>query len=153
MENAISLINTMPSNKEEIQSFFNQAKGMILSGHENPLKIKVQLKALEALLKKLNLDKDIEYYELEEANKHGKTFDLFNAKFQVKEVGVKYDFSNCNDYEYEKLIKEMNEIDIKIKEKEKELKGLKKEMAETDTGNIIYPPAKSSKTKVTVELK
>ena len=59
MENALSTINLMPTTSQEVSKMFTMVKNEILSGNENPLKLEVQLKAIEELIKKLRSDEEI----------------------------------------------------------------------------------------------
>jgi chromosome segregation ATPase len=147
----LSVINVMPSNKAEVKTFVQDAKERILSGNENTLKIAAQLKAMEEVIKELREDKDIREAVLNEYEKTGKTFQMFNSEFQKKETGVKYDFSVCEDTEWEDLNKEIEPIKAKIKERETFLKVVKNQISTTD-GIIINPPVKTSTTTVTVTL-
>jgi chromosome segregation ATPase len=147
----LSVINVMPSNKAEVKTFVQDAKERILSGNENTLKIAAQLKAMEEVIKELREDKDIREAVLNEYEKTGKTFQMFNSEFQKKETGVKYDFSVCGDTEWEDLNKEIEPIKAKIKERETFLKVVKNQISTTD-GIIINPPVKTSTTTVTVTL-
>ena len=147
----ISVINVMPSNKAEIKTFVQDVKERILSGDENPLKIAAQLKAMEEVIDELRKDKEIRDMILNAAEKEGKTSKSFNAEFQIKETGVKYDFSVCGDPEWEDLNKEIEPIKAKIKERETFLKVVKNQFSTTD-GIVINPPVKTSTTTVTVTL-
>ena len=85
----LSVITLLPSNKEEISSFIQDAKNRILSGDENPLKIASQLKAFEEVIEQLRNDIDIKEAILQEVEKHGKTTRQYGAEFQIKETSVK----------------------------------------------------------------
>lgn len=151
---SISVINTMPSNKIEVHRFVKSAKEIILSGNENPLKIAMQLKAMETTIEDLRKDPEIRDAVLKEAAKYGKTFKLYGAEFQTKEAGIKYDYSVCGDSEWIDLNKKMEALKKDIQDREKFLKGITEsvEVADVKTGEILNPPAKKSTTVVTVEL-
>ena len=93
----------------------------------------------------------------EEAQKWGKNFDKHSFHYEVKEVGVKYIFDNCNDPEYKQLLQDFNNQKSKLDERLKFLKSIKKPQTIVDenTGEVskINPPVKTGKTSVTVELK
>lgn len=150
--NTISTINLLPSTKEELTVFVKNTKDYILSGMESPLKIAAQLKAMEELIDTLRKDKEIREYTLKEAEKEGKTFKKHGAEFQVKESGVKYDFSACNDSKYNALLDELIDIKLKVEQRETFLKSLKESVADIDTGEIINLPVKTSTTIVTVKI-
>jgi hypothetical protein len=150
--NSTSVITLMPSNKEQITTFVNNAKDLILSGNENPLKIAVQLKAMEDTIKHLRGDNDIKEAILKEAEKEGKSFQRYGARFDIKENGVIYDYTECQDTEWNDLKTKYDEIEKKIKEREKFLKVISKPIADAENGNLIYPPSKKSTTSVSVTL-
>ena len=43
---AISVINALPSNREEVSDFFERVKSNVLASGDNPFKFAVQLKAV-----------------------------------------------------------------------------------------------------------
>lgn len=147
----LSVINVLPSTKEEVQSFVQDAKDRILAGYENPLKIASQLKAFEEVVKELRDDKDIKEITLKAAEKEGKTFKQFGATFQVKEVGTKYDYSVCDDAEWNDLDEQIKKLTEKKKDREKFLQAVKGEVFDTN-GIQLHPPVKTSTTSVTVTL-
>jgi hypothetical protein len=147
----LSIINVLPSNKEEVQCFVNDAKDRILSGYENPLKIGAQLKAFEEVIESLRSDKDIRALTLKEAEKEGKSFKQFNASFQIKETGVKYDYSVCDCQEWNELNDHIKALTEKKKEREKFLQAIKGDVYDNN-GVKLTPPVKTSTTNVTITL-
>ena len=141
--------------KSQLIDLFVETKNQIMSGEQEPLKVAVHLKALEDVIKKLRTDKDIQEYTLEEALKEGeKTFKMYGAEIQIKETGVKYDFSICNDALLGKLYGEMYVLKNKIKDRENMLKTISEDSpAVSMDGEILYPPLKTSKTGITINLK
>ena len=79
------------------------------------------------------------------------------ASFQVKETGVKYDFSQCNDPVWNNLKEQADRINEQLKEREKYLKVIKNPKTEIDeeTGEVytIIPPTRTSTTSYTVTFK
>lgn len=148
----LSVINVLPSTKAEIKSFVSDAKDRILAGDENPLKIASQLKAFEEVVKELRDDKEIKEATLKAAEKEGKTFQQFGAEFQIKEVGVKYDYSVCDDQEWNDLDRMIKTLSEQKKDREKFLQAVKGEVFDTN-GIQLHPPVKTSTTSVTVTLK
>ena len=144
----------MPSNKAQIIDFVQQTKDIILSGNENPLKIAVQLRGLEEVIKKLRADKEIQDYTLEEALKeNAKTFEVFSAEITIKETGVKYDYSICNDVLLSELYKQIDDLKKQIKDRENMLKTIsEKNPAVSLEGEILHPPLKTSKTGISIRL-
>jgi hypothetical protein len=71
-------------------------------------------------------------------------------------MGVKYDYSVCNDPVYNKLKAQLTVLEDDIKAREKYLKAIPTSGVETlfeDEVVTLYPPAKSSTTSITVNLK
>lgn len=148
-----SIINVMPSNKAEVHKFVKQTKETILSGEENPLKIAVQLRALEDVIKALRSDPEIKDYALEEAEKEPtKQFDAYGAEIIIRETGVKYDYSICNDSILEEKYQELKKLKEQIKDREKFLKSIDGEII-NKYGEPLQAPLKKSTTSVTIKLK
>lgn len=65
------------------------------------------------------------------------------------EGGVRYDFSACNDARLEGLYAMRKSLDADIKEREAMLKALPASgLANPETGEILYPPVRTSKTTI-----
>ena len=153
MENAISTINLMPSTSQEISKMFIKLKEELLSGNEEPLKLEVQLKGMEELIKKLRSDDDIKDQMINEGMKYpDKSFEIYGAKFTKTTVGVKYDFDVCNDSEWKSLKHITDSYKSELKERENFLKGLKKDVVNPETGELISPPIKTGKESLSVKL-
>ena len=68
--NALSVFGLMPENKAQITSFIQAAKGEILSGQYNPIKVEVQLKIMEELISGLRKDPQVREQLLIELDKY-----------------------------------------------------------------------------------
>jgi hypothetical protein len=149
----LSLFETSKTERQEFaQAVINNAKEGLL----NPLKLHLQVKCLEDLIKQITSHPNYKELTLDEAYKYGKTFEHYNAKFEIKEMGVKYDYSVCNDPVYNKLKAQLTVLEDDIKAREKYLKAIPTSGVETlfeDEVVTLYPPAKSSTTSITVNLK
>lgn len=164
-----SILALFETNKEQRASFVNDVVNQIEEGNISPLKIHLQLKAMEDIITQLtSLDEKknrnfalaLRYRQLllEEAGKNGKKFELYNAKFEIKETGTSYDYSCCNDPALEKLKAAAEDAKKKLKEREDFLKLAPSDgtsLVDQESGEVItiFPPAKSSTTSVTVSLK
>ena len=125
-------------------------------GSLDALNIHLQVKNTESLIKMILEDKDYKEICLEEAQKYGKKFEKQNAAFEIKETGIKYDYSGCNDSLLLELYAEEEALKKKIEDREKFLKGLPAsghEIRQDDELITLYPPIKTSQTSVTVSLK
>jgi len=152
-----SILSLFDTNKEQRASFVTQVIDNIENGTADPLKVHLQVKGMEEIIKAITRSETYKEVLLNEAAKYGKSFEHFNAKFIVKETGTQYDYSQCNDEVIDSLAKQIDNIKGIIKERETFLKNLPVEGIEviTKDGEVvrIYPPAKSSTTSVTVSLK
>lgn len=83
--------------------------------------------------------------------KHGKTTRQYGAEFQIKETGVKYDYSICDDSELDELDINIKELTEKKKIREKFLKSIKGEVFDNN-GVKLNAPSKKSTTSVTVKI-
>lgn len=152
-----SIIALFQTTKEERQSFALSLISEIESGNVDPLKIHLQVKCMESIIKLLNENTIYKKALLDAAEKQGqKSFDYHNAKFEIKEVGVKYDYSQCNDPELNGLAGAIDTLDGELKLRQKFLqavpaKGM--EVVVKDEVVTVYPPSKSSTTSIAVTLK
>ena len=155
MENAVSYLNVMPNTKAQIKNFANQVVSMVESGNENALKVFATLKGIDETCKAIN--KQILAYALDEAEKYSeKTIKAFNCEITKKEVGVKYDYSVCNDAVWNRLNERLFEIKDMMKAREKMLKSINGSIhiTDEDTGEIaeVFPPAKTSTSSLSIKL-
>lgn len=147
-----SLLAIMPNKKEEIKTFSEMLLTQIKNGEIDPLKIHVQLKAIESVIKKVNESEQYKDAIRNESEKHGKSFSMYGAKIDLAEVGTKYDYSNCNHLEYFDICQEIERLEGKKKVIETLLKAIKE-----TTGMVIYgevrdvnPPVKSSTSSIKI---
>lgn len=154
-----SILSLFETTKEQRQSFVSDVIEKINSGHVDPLLIHLQVKCAEDIIKGLNGNDDYKKALLEASENQGqRSFVFHNAKFEIKETGVKYDFSKCEDPVLAELHKQQEELGKKVKEREAMLKTLSEKgvivvIEETGEAVTVYPPAKSSTTSVAVTLK
>jgi len=141
--------------KSQVIKLFETTKEQIMAGEAEPLKIAIQLKALEDVIKKLRTDPDVQELMLDEALKEGvKTFKVYGAEIHVKETGVKYDYMICNDATLGDLYGQLEVLKKKIKDRETMLKTISKDSpAVSMDGEILNPPLKTSKTGISINLK
>lgn len=157
MELTPQSLQLFSSNKEMRQRFVEQVIFGVEVGQVNPIELHLQLKCMEEIIKSIKSDKWFNYFLLEESEKHGKAFDKYNAKFSIKETGVKYDYSQCNDSILIELQEKQELLDNEVKERQAFLKTLPVHGLDIIDFNgevlKVFPPSKSSTTSVTVTLK
>lgn len=129
----------------------------ILEGDLSPLTVHLFCKNLTDFAERITKNTVFRNELIEEAEIQGKKFEFGNGKMEVKEVGTKYHFENCNDPELGELYARRAALDQQIEAREKYLKALPTEGVEIvkDECEIIriYPPYKTSTTSVAVTLK
>jgi hypothetical protein len=152
----LSVINLMPSGKDQIKVFVNTLKNEILSDTKHPLPILVQLKMVEKTIAEILKDEEIDYHFLREFLLYDKDEKVIvnGATLTASEVGVKYMYEDCGDPVWNDLNKQIEALTEKRKEREKFLQNIPydKGTVDPDTGLFITRSPKSSKTKVKVIL-
>lgn len=154
-----SILSLFQTNKEQRQHFVSDVLSRVFNGEVDPIKIHTQLKCAEDIIKQLTSNDQYRNSVVEAVQHYGtKSVEIHNAKFEVKETGVKYDYSMCEDPVINELLEKQSEIDKKVKDRQKFLqtipqKGLTVVIEETGETFIVYPPSKSSTTNVSVTLK
>jgi len=152
------ILSQFPQTKNEIQSFVDGLVESVMNGDTSPLLINVQLSALEAVVEGVKKNPDFKESVLNEAMRYGtKTFDAYNAQIQVKETGVKNDYSLCGHPQYDAICEKIAELTEQKKSFEKYLQSLraKTDFINPETGEMcaIYPPVRTATTSVTVTIK
>lgn len=155
--NQLISLSQFPQTKGEIKSFADSLIEAALSGDNNPLLINVQLSAVEQVIEQVKKNHEFKEAVLNEACKYGtKTFDAYNAQVQVKETGVKNDYSMCNHPQYDAICAEIERLTAKKKAFEKYLQTVSDatDFINPETGEIckIYPPLRTSTTAVAITL-
>jgi len=160
---ALSVLSIFDTSKAQRVSFATDVINRIKEGLISPLKAHIQIKAMEDMLSNLTDRKTAtgaEYMQLvlEEAYKVGNKFELYNTAFQIKETGVKYDYSKCGHPEWNQLKSEMIKLEERLKTCELFLKTIPAagmEIMDRETGELVtvYPPSKTSTTSVAVSMK
>jgi len=153
-ESAISIFRKLPETKEQITNYSRLIRNSVLDGEIDPLLFAAQVSALEQLFKTLKSDELIKDAVLEEAEKYGKSFEKQNAKFSIRETGVKYDYTVCQDADYEEILLELDKLNNKKKDRENFLKSLKPDIEVYGSdGRQLELPHKTSSTQVVITLK
>lgn len=151
-----SILGLFQTDKAQRFSFVRDVINRILVGDADPIKVHLQVKAMEEIIKEITSDPQYRDALLDESAKYGRTFERYNGKFSIKETGTRYDYSQCGDPDLAELYQKKAELDAKIKAREAFIKMLPVEGIDivTEDGELrkIYPPAKSSTTSVTVSL-
>jgi len=167
---ASSILSLFQTTKEERQSFIASLVHEIREGYKNPMEVHLQVKCMEEIIEQLtstdekknkSFEKAREYkkYLLEETIKllgGAKATTFHNAKFEIKEVGTKYDFSVCNDPELVELQAAAESATAALKARQEWLKNAPASGTDIRVGDemvTVFPPVKSSTTAVAISLK
>ena len=153
MEKSISYINVLPTTKEQIKSCKEDVITSLESEEYDVISAAIQFKAIEKLIKDIQSDVRFKDLSVLVAENNGKNYEYCNAKVEVSELGVKYDFSDCGDSILEGLEMEMNQIKHKINARQDWLKSLKESTPDVDTGELCNPPIRTSTTGIKITLK
>jgi hypothetical protein len=154
----MELIKFNHTTKEERSQLVREIFDEVLNGRINPLELHLRLKSAEEVIKQLTGLEPYKAILLDEAQKHGKSFNYQTAKIDIREVGVKYDYSGCGNSELAALYDQQKAIEERIKVIETYHKGLPSAGVQVlvhPHGELEthYPPAKTSTTSVAVTLK
>ena len=155
MNLSVTNLSLFETSKSERQNFAEQITNNLLEGLADPLKVHLQVKCMEDLIKQITSNSVYKDLLVTEAAKFGKSFEHHNAKFEIKETGVKYDYESCGDPLLKDLEDELALLESKIKERQSFLKSIKGtiEILIGDELITLYPPVKTSTTSVTINLK
>lgn len=154
-----SILALFQTDKAQRESFVMDLVSRLESGAVDPLTIHLQAKSMEDVVKLLNANTRYKTAVLEAAQAYGqKSFQFHNAKVEIKETGVKYDYSKCEDPVLNDLLARQAELDDQLKNRQELLKTVSEKglvITDPETGETytVYPPAKSSSTNVAITLK
>ena len=150
-------VNKIPASKEEQAVLSSAMINSVLDGEIDPIKAVVQAKSLLETLTLFLKDKGVNDLVIREVEKYGKQTSKDGATIAIKEVGSKWDYSECGDPIYNRLSSQKAEIEEKLKEREALLKATREPRTEVDeeTGEVytVNPPSKSSTTSYSITFK
>ena len=137
--------------KETMQRQSSALIQPIIDGEIDPLRAVAKIRFLSDMLAATLKDDRVKNVILNEIDKNGgKEVTAFGVKFAQKEMGVSYDYTVCQDPEYNRLATEMETLKAKMKEREKYLMGIPAEgipMVDQETGDcykVIRPLRRAS---------
>ena len=155
METAMQTVRLMPENKQQIENFAQQLEQGLESGNIVASELLRFQKAMEKVFDKIK--PTLIDCAINEIEKYEKNAIIKNTEFSIVEAGIKYDYTDCNDYILNNLMLDMDYLKGKIKSRESMLKALTEPMQIIDevTGEVstIYGPKKSSSTTIKVSFK
>ena len=139
--------------KTQIKVIADQTAQDIIDNGQDVIKIADTIAKIEFFIAELKKSPEYLDYLISEVAKYGKGMTTSSGtKLELAEVGVKYDFSQCNDQELKKMEQEFEVLEEKIKSRKDFLKALSPKGIDvmTEEGELVtlYPPSKSSKSSV-----
>lgn len=148
----LQLSNWQP-NKNEIERVATEMVQGIIDGNVQTDKALLTIRAIRMAME--SAEDKIKDQVIDELHKRGKEgFDVYGAKVNLKELGVKYDYNNCLDPIWNDLDAEVKRLSELKKEREAFLKSITKAMTFVDdsTGEVvtIHPPIRQSTTSYTI---
>lgn len=132
----------------------NNAISLVINGKIDPLQAYISMRRIESAIEIFKNDTQVMDITMRELSKYGKKQSFGDCVLEESESGVKYDYSTCGDDTLLDLYDNMAKLKEKIKDREKMLKSLPSSgMADPETGALLLPPAKSSKTIIKTTFK
>lgn len=155
METAISTLSQLPETKKQIETFAHSLEQGLINGQIIASDLLRFQKAMEKVFEKIK--PTLIENALNEISNFEKNPIIKGSEFSIVEAGVKYDYSDCNDLEYNTLSIQLEALKSTLKERETFLKSIKQpmQMIDENSGEVftIYPPKKSSTTTLKVTFK
>ena len=124
----------------------------VIEGRKSALELRILASMLKQLSEYISDSEELREAAITERSLYGKDETIHGLKIDVKEVGVKYDYSNSELYNY--LNGKKNEADKHLKEACETLKTLKMQQYLEFNGASFEcnPPLKTSTTNVVINL-
>ncbi len=155
METAISTLSQLPETKQQIETFAYSLEQGLNNGQIVASDLLRFQKAMEKVFEKIK--PTLIENALNEISQYEKNSVIKGSEFSIVEAGVKYDYSNCNDIEYNTLTIQLEALKSTLKDRETFLKSIKEplQMIDETSGEVytIYPPKKTSSTTLKVTFK
>jgi hypothetical protein len=155
METAISTLSQLPETKQQIETFAHSLEQGLNNGQIIASDLLRFQKAMEKVFEKIK--PTLIENALNEISKFEKNAVIKGSEFSIVEAGVKYDYSDCNDIEYNSLTTQIEALKSALKDRETFLKAIKApmQMIDENSGEVytICPPKKTSSTTLKVTFK
>jgi hypothetical protein len=155
METAISTLSQLPETKQQIETFAHSLEQGLNNGQIVASDLLRFQKAMEKVFDKIK--PTLIENALNEISNYEKNAVIKGSEFSIVEAGVKYDYSECNDIEYNMLNTQLEALKSTLKDRETFLKSIKApmQMIDKNSGEVysVYPPKKTSSTTLKVTFK
>ena len=154
MSTEITIGSGLPTNKAEIEMYNANVKKLALSGEVDIIKLARTVNIMKRIVENFEKEPEIQESLVNECMKYGKG-EL--KEIQVREVGGKTDYSECNHPQYNRICEEIETLTEQKKSLELYLKSLTKptDFIDPETGQQVelIPPTKTSITKAVFTIK
>lgn len=146
---------TIIQDQRPIADIVASAVNNIVEGNIDPIEAYAMITRYERAIAEIKDNPRVREIMLKEIAKYGsRGATIGELVITQAEAGVKYDYSGCGCSEYEEMVQQRAALDADIKEIEKCLKAMPVSgMADPKSGEMWYPPVKSSKTTIKVTTK
>ena len=140
--NALNQLSTLPERKEQIKSFAAAGIDEILNGNYSALEFKMRADFIRKALDQIESHAAVKDLILLEGKRY-EGQDYFGCEIKTQSRKT-WNYSVCDDAEYNDLLSGLEVIKMKLKAREAFLKALPAPMADPETGDIINPPTFTS---------
>lgn len=150
MSEQITLLRETASIKE----LANRAIEAVVEGNIDPITAHINISRMEAAIKQFKDNSRVKEIMLRELAKYGKKQSFGDCVLEERESAVKYDYTACGDSVLLDMYSSRDAILANIKEREAMLRNLPVSgMVSPETGEMLFPPARSSKTTIFTTFK
>ncbi len=130
--------------KNDISLIVSNVAHRLNEGNEDPIKALVIGRKLDELSKSYN-ESIRQIVSGKIRLQKGEQLVMYGTMITEEEIGVRYDYSKCNDGEWDLLTSQIEPLLEKRKAREEFLKTLRKEFIDEETGEVIQPPLRTGK--------
>ena len=135
--NALNTFSILPETRDEVNRFVEMAVAEIIQGEYDPLKFWAMGTLLNATIEKIKKSKVVREMAIQEAAKYnGQEFMGCTVKVKTRKS---YDYSECNSITWKAIKQEIERLQIVLDNEEKMLRSLTTPVADTYTGEMLYP--------------
>lgn len=152
----MGVLSMMANTQTSIDYFSDSVIALVKNGEENAIKVLVQMKAMERATERIT--KEIKDNCMREADLYpGTSFEYLGNTIQKVDVRTEYDFTACEDPEWNRLENTIKSLKVLQKQRESFLRGSGEPFAilneETGEVNKVYPPIKKSTQGLKVNIR
>ena len=131
-----------------------RAISSVVNGEVDPITAHINISRMEAAIKLFKENTYVRDITLRELAKYGKSHQFGDCRLEEAESGVKYDYSMCGDSKLRDMYETLEALKVDTKEREMMLRSMPASgLADPETGEVLFPPARSSKTIIKTTFK